>query len=121
MKFLIDKKERFCSIAPAEEKLTALQAPSLKTEFIMLNSEGFRNIICDMTAIKYVDSSGLSSLLTGHRLCDEVEGKFVLCGAQEEILKLMKLSQLDSVITLMPTLQEAIDFVMLNELERDLK
>jgi anti-sigma B factor antagonist len=44
-----------------------------------------------------------------------------LCGLSEEILKLVKLSQLDSILNITPTLQEAVDFVLMSELERDLR
>jgi hypothetical protein len=35
-------------------------------------------------------------------------------------MKLIKISQLDSVMTLLPTAEEAVDTVFMNEIERDL-
>ena len=35
-------------------------------------------------------------------------------------MKLIKISQLDSVMTLLPTSEEAVDAVFMNEIERDL-
>jgi anti-sigma B factor antagonist len=121
MRNTLKKDERYVVITPEENKLTGALAPALKTEFILLNTEGFLNLICDLSKVLYCDSSGLSAFLVGDRLCNEKGGKFVLCGLSEEILKLVKLSQLDSILNITPTLQEAVDFVLMSELERDLR
>lgn len=121
MKFSVNKEERYITIQPDESNLTATFAPALKTEFILYKSEGFNNIICDLEKIGYVDSSGLSSFLVGHRVCTESGGKFVLCNLNNSVIKLLQLSQLDSIITTAPTLSEAVDLIMLHELERDLR
>ncbi len=121
MKFSLSKEERYVGIKPEEKSLTAVFAPSLKTEFVILSNEGYRNIICDLEMVDYVDSSGLSAFLIGERLCNESKGKFVLCNLSESVQKLIELSQLDSIFNIFPTYKEAVDFVLLNELERDLR
>jgi anti-sigma B factor antagonist len=121
MKFSLSKEERYVSIQPAEESVTAVFAPALKTEFVLLSNEGFHNIICDMSKVNYVDSSGLSAFLVGDRICNDKRGKFVLCNISSSLHKLLSLSQLDSILNITPTLAEAVDFVLLNELERDLR
>lgn len=121
MKFSVNKEDRYVVITPEEENLSATFAPKLKTEFVLLNNEGFHNIICDLEKVNYVDSSGLSAFLVGERLCNEKKGKFILCNSGASINQLLSLSQLDSILNIMPTLQEAVDFVLLNELERDLR
>lgn len=121
MKFSVNKEERYVTIKPEEKSITAAFAPKLKTEFILYKSEGFRNIICDLNEIGYVDSSGLSSFLIGQRICKESGGNFVLCGLNDSITKLIELSQLDTILSIVPTLEEAVDLILLNELERDLR
>lgn len=121
MKFAISKEERYVIIQPAEENLTATFAPALKTEFVLMNNEGYKNIICDLNQVKYVDSSGLSSFLVGDRICNEKGGKFVLCNISDSLKHLLELSQLDTILNVVPSLSEAVDLVLLNELERDLR
>ena len=121
MKYAITKEERYATITPAEENLTATFAPALKTEFVLLNNEGFHNIICDLSSVNYVDSSGLSAFLVGNRICLEKRGKFVLCNISESLESLLALSKLDSILNVSPSLREAIDLVLLHELERDLR
>ncbi len=43
-----------------------------------------------------------------------------MAGVTDHVMKLIKISQLDSVLDIMPTVQEAIDAVFINELENDL-
>jgi anti-anti-sigma factor len=82
------------------EKLDASNAPELKAELVLLNKNGVNNIIIDMTATKYCDSSGLSAVLTANRLCKDTNGRFVLCGLQENVFKLIQIAQLDRVLSI---------------------
>lgn len=96
-------------------------APGLKSELITLHAEGVRNIILDLTEVKYTDSSGLSALLVGNRIIQEDSGIFILACLSDHTTKLIKISQLDSVLNIMPTVEEAVDAVFMHEIEKDLK
>ena len=121
MKFSIDKRERFCVLKIDEEKLLSNFAPLLKSELVMLHTEGFKNIILDLEPVQFVDTSGLSALLVGNRLSKESGGTFVLTNLNTHIQKLIKISQLESILNIIPTLSESVDFVMMEELDRDLR
>lgn len=121
MKFSIDKQEKYTLIQLSEEKLDTLVAPELKSEFVSLNNEGTTNIILSLSDTKYVDSSGLSSILVANRLCTNVGGKLVVCNVNEHVLKLFKISQLETILTILPTVEESVDAIFLNEIENDLK
>jgi len=86
------------TIVSKVERLNAQNAPDLKAELVLLNNKGTNNVILDLSATKYCDSSGLSALLLGNRLCKDTNGKFVLCGLQENVMKMIKIAQLDKVI-----------------------
>ncbi|WP_256009755.1 STAS domain-containing protein [Desertivirga xinjiangensis] len=121
MKFTVDKHEKYVLIKLNEAKLNSLISPQLKSELILINTEGLRNIILDLSGVKYSDSSGLSSLLVGHRLCKNAEGSFVITGVNENIDRLITISQLENVLTIVPTVEEGIDLIFMEEIERDLK
>jgi anti-sigma B factor antagonist len=121
MKFSIDKHEKYVLIKLNESKLNSLISPQLKSEFILTNTEGLRNIILDLSAVKYSDSSGLSSLLVGHRLCKNSDGNFIITGLNENINRLITISQLENVLSIVPTVEEAIDLIFMEEIERELK
>jgi anti-sigma B factor antagonist len=121
MKYTIDKQEKYSLLRLHEEKMDSSVAPGLKSELITLHAEGVRNIILDLTEVKYTDSSGLSALLVGNRIIQEDSGIFILACLSDHTTKLIKISQLDSVLNIMPTVEEAVDAVFMHEIEKDLK
>lgn len=121
MKYTIDKQEKYTLLRLHEEKMDSSVAPSLKSEMVTLQAEGVRNIILDLTEVKYTDSSGLSALLVGNRIFQEDGGIFILSNLSEHTMKLIKISQLDSVLNILPSVEEAIDAVFMHEIEKDMK
>ncbi|MBC7390926.1 MAG: STAS domain-containing protein [Opitutaceae bacterium] len=121
MKFSLDKQEKYTIISLEEDKLDSTISPLLKSEFITLNAEGNRNFILDLSKVRFSDSSGLSAILVANRLCTGLEGIFILTGLTDHVSKLIKISQLDTVLTILPTVAEAVDNVFMHELERNLK
>ena len=121
MKYSIDKQEKYAILSLEEEYLNSLIAPNLKSEFIFFQNEGVSNLILDLAQVKYIDSSGLSAILTGNRLWKE-DGCFVITNVKSEtVAKLIEISHLESILTIIPTLEESIDYVFMDELERDFK
>src|SRR3978361_492026 len=108
MKFAVDKHEKYILIKLNESKLNSLITPHLKSELILINTEGQRNIILDLSQVKFADSSGLSSLLVGHRLCKNAGGSFILTGLNDAVARLITISQLDSVLSIVSSPEEAI-------------
>ena len=93
------------------DKLDASNAPELKAELLLLNKNGVNNIVIDMSATKYCDSSGLSAILTANRLCKDTNGKFVLCGLQDNVTKLIQIAQLDKVLSISSSQKEALEVI----------
>jgi len=120
MKYTIDKGEQYTILKLQEEKIDSPLSPVLKSEFVTLNAEGVKNIIIDLGDVKYVDSSGLSAILVGNRIYNEDGGIFILTSLNEHVMKLIKISQLNNVLNILPTVEEAIDAVFLKEIEGDL-
>lgn len=121
MKYTIDKQEKYALLRLHEEKMDSSIAPNLKSEMVTLHAEGARNIILDLTEVKYTDSSGLSALLVGNRIFQEEGGIFILACLSDHTMKLIRISQLDSVLNILPSVEEAIDAVFMHEIEKDMK
>ena len=73
-----------------------------------------------MQSVKYSDSSGLSALLVGERLCKDSNGTFVIAGPCDAVEKVMKIARLDKALHITHTMSEAIDLIFMEEVERDL-
>ncbi|MEQ8335856.1 MAG: STAS domain-containing protein [Cyclobacteriaceae bacterium] len=120
MKFSIDRQEHYTILTIDEEKLDSSVAPEVKSEFVTLQAEGVIRVILSLENVKYSDSSGLSALLVGNRIFSE-NGDFILYGVNEHVMKLISISQLDKVINILPSKEEAIDAIFLNEIEKGLR
>ena len=120
MKFAVEPKDKLVVISTNVEKLDALQAPELKSEIVLQNKAGVRNIVLDLTSTRYIDSSGLSAILVANRLCRDANGTCVIKGLQDAVKKLITLSQLESILKITPTVNEAIDLIYMEEIEREL-
>lgn len=107
MEIIKEKKGNYILLKINNEKLDSTLSPNLKAEFVMLNKEGENNFLVDLTDVKYCDSSGLSALLVGNRLCNEIDGKFVLSSMQAMVQKLIEISQLDKILNITENLNEA--------------
>ncbi len=111
MDFKIDKIEEFTLVQVLREKLDTHVAPSLKSELVLLSGNGEKNILLDLGKCNYCDSSGLSAILVANRLCKNADGSFVLSGLQPAVERLISVSQLDTVLTIAPTLDEGVQLI----------
>ncbi|MDX2249754.1 MAG: STAS domain-containing protein [Bacteroidia bacterium] len=112
-------EDKYTIIKLLDEKLDSRISPDLKGEFINLNAQGSRNIILNLDDVKYVDSSGLSAILTAKRLCGTSGGILVLCHLNNHVEKLIKISHLESVLNILPTQEEAVQEVFMAEIENE--
>jgi anti-anti-sigma regulatory factor len=121
MKFSIDKHEKYVVLGLDEVKFTNENTPKLKSEFILLNAEGFRNIVLDLSSVKQCDDSqDLSSLLVGDRLCKKANGLFIVTGVNNVVAKILEMSSLDQSLTIVSKLDEATDLIFMDEIEKEL-
>lgn len=120
MSFEIEKREKYTLIRSKVEKLDSTVSPLLKSELVVINNSGGRNIIIDLSETRYCDSSGLSAILVGNRLCKNANGSFIVCGLQDAVKKLISISQLDTILNITPSFTEAEDMLFMEEVERDI-
>ncbi len=119
LKFTTERHEKYVYIKLEEQKLTTMNAPQLKSEFVTMNAEGRKNIILDLQLVQYADSSGLSSLLVANRLFNNAGGLFIICGLTDHVKKLVDISHLNDVLNIVPSKQEGIETVFMKDLESE--
>lgn len=97
----------YCILELAVENLNNLEAPNFKQRLQNLFQRGINNLIIDLGKVSFIDASGLASVLYGFRLWEENgnNGNFILANVNENVLKLMNISKLDNIITILPTIE----------------
>jgi anti-anti-sigma factor len=108
MKYSADKKDQHIVFRLLEPKLDTLVAPEMKAEMAVLGNEGFKSMVLNLDAVTFVDSSGLSAILLANRQCKDAGGKLVVCNARPAVMKLIQISQLDQILNLAGSEEEAL-------------
>ena len=111
MEFKIEKLDNYTLIQVLEEKLDTHIAPTLKSELVLISGNGEKNIVLDLSKCRYCDSSGLSAILVANRLCKNANGTFVLTGLNDAVERLITISQLDTVLNISSSINEAIALI----------
>jgi len=113
-RFQIEKKDFYTLITIENDKLDAIIAPVLKSELVLIAGNGEKNIVIEMKNVKYCDSSGLSTILVANRLSKNARGTFVLSELQTAVMRLISISQLDTVLNIADNIEEAQKIIIRN-------
>ncbi len=109
MKFTVEKNGKSTVLKLHGRKLDTSVSPDLKAEFLVLcKPKVTEKLIVDMKEVQFCDSSGLSALLIADRAMREHGGSVHLVHVHKKVLDLMKISMLDRVFTINPTIADAI-------------
>jgi anti-anti-sigma regulatory factor len=119
MKFKIDTKEKIVVIRPEISELGANMADAFSEEISGLSELEGRNLILDMTLIEKADDEGIQAILTVYHQQYDSGLSCALTGLNSALTNLVKQTD-ESVHNLAPTMAEAIDLVMMEDLEREL-
>jgi anti-sigma B factor antagonist len=65
-----------------------------------------RPVIVDLSQVTYIDSSGIASLVEGYQTAKKKNLRFVLVGASEAALSVLKLARLDKVFPIFERIEE---------------
>ena len=66
-----------------------------------------KTVILDFSQVPYMDSAGVGAIVNAHVSCLNSGRRLVLVAVQDRIRTLMKVTRVDEVLTVYPTLQEA--------------
>ena len=73
-----------------------------------LNGKTVKRVIVNLAAVRYVDSSGVASLVEGLQLSRKSQVRFVLCGLNKAPLQVLELTRLVKVFEIHDTLETAL-------------
>ena len=68
---------------------------------------GVRRVILDMSGVKYIDSAGIGLVALSSGKMKEAGGKLAVVAPEGRVLHLLKLTQVNSIVTVRATVGEA--------------
>jgi anti-sigma B factor antagonist len=83
-------------------------AEMFKSMLANLVQQGHKNLVLNLRQVNFMDSSGLSVLLSGKRVTEESGGSFSICGLQGYVNNLINLTNLNKTIAVFANDMEAI-------------
>jgi anti-sigma B factor antagonist len=89
-------------------RLDFASAPEAKDQFAAAIAEGRPLLIVDLSGASFVDSAGLGSLIGGMRAARQAGGDLRITDPSEQATMLLSLTSLDAVITIAPTVEDAL-------------
>jgi anti-sigma B factor antagonist len=84
-------------------------APEFKQRVSAPIDAGRSNVVVDLRATTFIDSSSLGVLIGAHRRLKVRGGALVVVCDNEAIVKTFRITGLDGVFTLVPSLDDALD------------
>jgi anti-anti-sigma regulatory factor len=119
MEFKIDTKEKILVVQPQITGLDANLSARFTKEVSELPGLEGRNLILDMTLVENADDTGIKAILTVYHQQYDSGMSCALTGLNSTLTNSIKEAD-ETAYNLAPTMLEAIDLVMMEDLEREL-
>lgn len=92
----------------SEKRLEASNAPDLRDLLVGRIETGADQIVLDLRQVNFMDSSALGALIGGVKKMRGL-GTLALSGANGPVLQLLKLTRMDKVLPLYPSISDALE------------
>lgn len=108
MNIALDPGEQGRMVVRLRGRLDLLSATEVKQAIARAVAEGHPKVIADLQEVSFVDSSGLGALIGGLKAARQAGGDLRLAHPQEQARLILELTTLDRVLTVYPSLEEAL-------------
>ncbi len=83
-------------------------SPTLKQEIRKVLTTRLTSLVIDLGGVSYMDSSGVATLVEAMQLTRRGQTKLVLCGLQPKVKSIFEIARLDTVFTIVDTVDTAL-------------
>lgn len=108
MRYTLDHEDNYATLVLHEARLDPTTSSELKAELLLHSRSGIEILFIDLGEVLFCDSTGLSALLLAHREMKAAGGAAIFFGLGEQMQSLINLTQLDRVLFIYETREEAL-------------
>jgi anti-sigma B factor antagonist len=90
-------------------RLNMVASPAFKNQVEETVAAGQNRIVVDLAEVTFIDSSGLGALIAGLKATRQADGDLRLAQVPEQVMTVLRLTNLDRVLRAHPTVQDASD------------
>jgi anti-sigma B factor antagonist len=92
-------------------EVDAYSAPALRERISEILADGSRHLVVDLNGVEFIDSTGLGALVGGLKEARAAGGRLDLVCSVDRVIKLLRITGLDDVFTIKPSVAEAVGSV----------
>ena len=96
------------NVLPLEGEIDLHVSPRVTAALATMIEKKPTRLVVDLSAVTYIDSSGLAALIEGMQNVDAYGGKFILVGLQENVKPIFEIARLDRVFIIFPDVDSAL-------------
>lgn len=96
------------AIVHITEQLSIRTAASVKKYLTQTVSDGFPRLVVELGSITFVDSSGLTALISGMKAARNAGGDLRIAHPTSEVQRILDLTGLNQIFRAYPTIDEAL-------------
>ncbi|MFZ1220692.1 MAG: STAS domain-containing protein [Chthoniobacterales bacterium] len=96
------------NVLPLEGEIDLHVSPRVAAALGAMIEQKPERLVVDLSAVSYIDSSGLAVLIEGMQNVEAYGGKFVLAGLQEKVRPIFEMARLDQVFIIFPHVDAAL-------------
>lgn len=108
MSFKIKSEEKEnIGVISVEGEVDMFTSPSLRDKLVPFFKKNVKGVIVDLSAVSFMDSSGIATLVEGLQWSKKDDKKFILAGLGTNVMNALSLTKLDKVFTIETTADDA--------------
>lgn len=91
------------------QRLVMANAPAVRKDLLEMIARDHRHLVLDLGEVRFIDSSGLSVLVSAHKAAHKANGTVVLLNPTDDVRALIELTRMHEVFQIFANEQSAID------------
>lgn len=95
-------------IIPQDNRIDAASAADFKGQIVDLLNQGVNRLVLNLTQVSFIDSSGLTAIISSLKTLSLGGGKMTICGLNKNVANLFKITKLDRIVNLFNVEAEAV-------------
>jgi anti-anti-sigma regulatory factor len=120
MEFKIDTKNTFTIIMPLKGPINAKMTGALHEKVEEMRQRGSKNFIIDLQLCNEMDKTSIDECIALHEESYSLDQSLVFTGISDRLMAAIKKEEADLLLNIAPRMDEAVDIISMEILEREL-
>jgi anti-sigma B factor antagonist len=95
-------------VVSARGEVTVFSSPALREQLRKIVEPKPLRVVLDLSDTRYVDSSGVATLVEAMQTIQRYRGKLILAGMNQRVRGVFEIARLDSIFTTAASVEEAL-------------